>query len=91
MPRDGRPLLREVTIPANCNSPIEQAQSDGQSSSPIAGAATHKHQGWVDVHDEACYLKRLMSSQAQFVAAWIVIFIIAVLAYWVYLQTAPMD
>jgi hypothetical protein len=35
--------------------------------------------------------KRLMSSQAQFVAAWIVIFIIAALAYWVYLQTAPMD
>jgi hypothetical protein len=31
-----------------------------------------------------------MSSQAQFVAAWIVIFIIAALAYWVYLET-PMD
>jgi hypothetical protein len=69
----------------------ERAHSDGQSSLPIAGAATHRHQGWVGVHDEACCLKRLMSSQAQFVAAWIVIFIIAALAYWVYLQTAPMD
>jgi hypothetical protein len=70
-----------------CLSPaVSPAKENRLTGAKVIGAWTQ-----LGVHDEARCLKRLMSSQAQFVAAWIVIFIIAALAYWVYLQTAPMD